>query len=331
MELEDLRFCARYPFTKEAKGYLDFLKLDLDGLDDDLLEYSSKRVTDSLSDVHKYVREKFEQIKLAREPYLMKEIVSFPVSKVLVALTEDMLVKKKFARAESQRAYHFLQFEDDKTLEGIAKQLFTFKKDGKAFLIKFNEYLTYPAEDKDYSLVNLELDEGMIKLDKEKLAKLISQYVYHTTLRTKVDKRDIKNKMFFFFTEELKKDKRYVVPEELGAVEMEAFPPCMRKIYRDLQSEDKVGHIPRFVFSTFLGGIKMPIEEAIALFKEQANFNEGKTRYYLEHSYGLKSNRTKYSVPACAKMESYGICYKDNTCRWKHPMTYYAKMKRYKK
>jgi len=105
----------------------------------------------------------------------------------------------------------------------------------------------------------------------------------------------------------------------------------MRKIYRDLQSEEKVGHIPRFVFSTFLGGIKMPLDEAVGLFKNQSNFNEKKTRYYLEHSYGLKSNKTRYSVPACSKMESYGVCYKDSTCRWKHPMSYYAKVKKVRK
>jgi len=214
---------------------------------------------------------------------------------------------------------------------GLAKQFFNINHEKDLFLVPVNEYLSYPPEEKEYSLVNLELDNGRVRLDKEQTAKLISQYVYHTVLNTKIDKRDVKNKMFIYFAEELKKDRRYAIPEDLGAVEFEAFPPCMRKIYHDLQTEEKVGHIPRFVFSTFLAGIKMPIDEAIALFKNQANFNENKTRYYLEHSYGLKSNKTRYSVPACAKMESYGTCYRDETCRWKHPMTYYAKMKRSRK
>jgi DNA primase large subunit len=331
MEIDDLRFCAKYPFTKEAKQYLDFLKINLDNLDDSALEYGAKRITDSFLDLSRYSRDKAEQIRLSNEPVLVNEIISYPVSRILAALSENMIIKKKFAKAEAQKAYHFLQFEDIGTIYNIAKELFSIQKDKTAFLIPFQQYLAYPPEEKEYSLVNLELDNGRVKLDKEKLAKLVSQYVYSNIVSTKIDKRDIRNKMFMFFADELKKDKKYVVPEDLGRVEFEAFPPCMKKIYQELQSEDKVGHIPRFVFSTFLGGIKMPIDEAVTLFKNQANFNENKTRYYLEHSYGLKSNRTKYSVPACAKMESYGICYRDETCKWKHPMTYYARIKRHKK
>jgi DNA primase large subunit len=199
------------------------------------------------------------------------------------------------------------------------------------FLVPFQEYLNNMPEEKEYALVNLEIENGRIRLDKEKLAKLVSQYLYQSIVTAKIDKRDIKNKMFLYFVDEIKKDRRYAVPEDLGKVEFEAFPPCMRKIYHELQSEEKVSHMPRFVFSTFLASIKMPIEEAISLFKNQSNFNEKKTRYYLEHSYGLKSSKVKYSVPTCSKMDSYGVCYRDQTCKWNHPMTYYAKTKKARK
>lgn len=331
MALEDLRFCAKYPFTKEAKEYLDFLKINLDTLDDSMIEAGATRVTDSLGDSSKYARDRLEQISKAKEPYLMNELISYPVSKILVSLTEDRSLKKKFATAEAQKVYLFLQFEDDETLYGIAKQFFKVQKEKGAFLVPFQEYLNNMPPEKEYALVNVEIDKGKVLLDKEKLAKLISQYVYNGILNTKIDKKDVKNKMFLFFVDELKKDRRYAIPEDLGKVEFEAFPPCMRKIYHDLQSEEKVGHMPRFVFSTFLAAIKMPIEEAINLFKNQPNFSEKKTRYYLEHSYGLKSSKTKYSVPACSKMESYGVCYRDDSCRWSHPMTYYAKMKKVRK
>jgi len=331
MVLEDLRFCAKYPFTKEARDYLDFLKVNLDSLDDAMIEYGAKRITESLGDSSKYAREKSEQIKKSKEPYLMNELISYPVSKILVSLSEDRALKKKFAKAESQRIYHFLQFEDEETVYGIAKQFFHIQKEKDLFLVPFQEYLNNMPEEKEYALVNLEIENGKIRLDKERLAKLVSQYIYQGVISAKIDKRDIKNKMFLYFVDEIKKDRRYTIPEDLGKVEFEAFPPCMRKIYHDLQSEEKVGHMPRFVFSAFLASIKMPIEEAIALFKNQSNFNEKKTRYYLEHSYGLKSSKVKYSVPTCSKMDSYGTCYRDDTCRWNHPMTYYAKTKKARK
>jgi len=329
--MEDLRFCAKYPFTKEAKEYLDFLKINLDSIDDATIEYGAKRITESLGDFSKYAREKSEQIKTSKEPYLMNELISYPVSKILVSLSEDRALKKKFAKAESQRVYHFLQFEDEETVYSIAKQFFHIQKEKDLFLVPFQEYLNNTPEEKEYALVNLEIENGKIRLDKEKLAKLVSQYIYQGVISAKIDKRDIKNKMFLYFVDEIKKDRRYAIPEDLGKVEFEAFPPCMRKIYHELQSEEKVGHMPRFVFSTFLASIKMSIEEAISLFKNQSNFNEKKTRYYLEHSYGLKSSKVKYSVPTCSKMDSYGVCYRDQTCKWNHPMTYYAKTKKARK
>jgi len=331
MALEDLRFCAKYPFTKEAKEYIGFLKLNLDNVDDAVLDYSSKRIADSYIDPMKYTREKLTQLQLSKEPYLVNEIISYPISKIIASLSESIILKKKFAKAEAQKVHRFLQSEDIGTIEAIAGQFFRIEREKDHFLVPFSEYLAYPSEEKQYSVVNLELDNGRVRLDKEMLAKLVSQYVYRSIMDTKVDKRDIKNKMFIFFADELKKDKKYTIPEDLGRVEFEAFPPCMRKIYQDLQNEPNVGHIPRFVFSTFLASIKMPIEEAITLFKNQTNFNENKTRYYLEHSYGLRSNKTKYSVPACSKMESYGVCYRDNACRWNHPMSYYAKTKKVRK
>ena len=331
MVLEDLRFCAKYPFTKEARDYLDFLKINLDSIDDSMIEYGAKRITESLGDPSKRAREKSEQIKTSKEPYLMNELISYPVSKILTSLSEDRALKKKFAKAEAQKVYYFLQFEDNDGLFDIAAQFFHVQREKETFLVPFQEYLNNMPEEKEYALVNLEIENGRIKLDKEQLAKLVSQYLFQSILTAKIDKRDIKNKMFLYFVDEIKKDRRYAVPEDLGKVEFEAFPPCMRKIYHDLQSEEKVGHMPRFVFSAFLASIKMPIEEAVSLFKNQANFNENKTRYYLEHSYGLKSNRTKYSVPTCSKMDSYGACYRDNACRWSHPMTYYAKTKKVRK
>jgi DNA primase large subunit len=327
MSLEKLRGYARYPFTQEAKSYLNSLGMDLNSVDDSILEYSIKRIKSALAGAPEYGR---EQAKSQNEAQLRNEIISFPVAKILVSLSENRALRSKFAKAEALRVYSAMQRENEESTHALASQLFTVEKKKDQFLIPFQQYLQYVPQEKEYSLVNLELSKGKIRLDKEKLAKLVGQYVYHSVMNSKINKKEIKNKMFIVFSDELKQDKRYVVQEELGAVEFEAFPPCMKRIYQDLQSEGKVGHIPRFVFSTFVASIKMPITEAVGLFKSQPNFNEKKTRYYLEHSYGIKSS-TKYSVPACAKIESYGICHRVPECRWKHPMTYYARMKRSRK
>ena len=73
----------------------------------------------------------------------------------------------------------------------------------------------------------------------------------------------------------------------------------------------------------FAANVNMPLEDAVKLFSKQSNYDEKKTRYYLNHAFGQGSSKTKYAMYSCSKMESLGICYKDETCKWKTPVLYY--------
>lgn len=322
---EELRFYAKYPFTVEAKEYIKLSGIDFSKLDDAIIERSAQTVRSMLE--KKYSPEsQLSEIKKSGEQFLMDTLVTYPVSNIIAALTNDRMILREYALAQARRAYHLLQSEGDETVERIARQFFKLEKKDKLYEIPFYDYANNVPDGAENALVNQQLDHGNVLISRQQLCLLISQYVFRHVMMTQPDKRKVP-KMFMFFADELKKAKGMGdISADLGEVDFSGFPPCMKRIYYDLQSGDKVGHQPRFVFSTFLGSINMPLDEAVLLFKEQPNFNEKKTRYYLEHSYGTKGG-VKYSVPACSKMESYGICYRDATCRWRHPLSYYKRRK----
>ncbi|MEM0372872.1 MAG: hypothetical protein QXO69_03500, partial [archaeon] len=156
-------------------------------------------------------------------------------------------------------------------------------------------------------------------------AKLVSKHVFNSIMNASVDRKKVPKK-FIFFADELSKNRESFARIDFGPLNPEFFPPCIKSIVADLRSGTKTAHQPRFVLATFFSSINMPVDSAVEYFKEQPNFNEKKTYYYLEHALG-KRGGTKYSMPSCATIESYGLCKRDASCRWKHPLTYYKAMK----
>jgi DNA primase large subunit len=326
--LQDLRFYAKYPFTKDAREYLDSLKLNFENVDVDLLDDASNRIT-SMSREGELLKE----IDSGQEHFLQKWIISYPLSKVLATLSKNMLIKKQFARSQARLVNFFLNFENEETIAKIGKQLFDIKEKDNKYIVPFYQYLNHSPQGKIYKLVNQELRDGFIAVDKNTLSLMIAEYVFNSIAKTEVDAKNVP-KLLLYYADELNKHKKYkeytFSTAELGAADATCFPPCMKKVYAELQAGHPVSHNPRFVIATFFANVNMSIDQAINAFKNQPNFNEKRTRYHLEHAYGTKGQRIKYTTPSCIKLEAYGVCCRDDTCKWKHPLAYYKAKKRVK-
>lgn len=324
-EIQDLVFCAKYPFTKQAKVHLQTLGLDFDKLDNDTVEIAVNRINSVLLNENDS-KKRLSSIQSSKTSFLMSEIVNYPIAKLLVALNGDYYIRKQFASAESRDVYYFLQLDYEENVMEVAQQIFNLKREEDKFILPVIEYLNNIPEGNEYKLVNSELDNGFVYAEKETVAKLVSRFVFNSIMETKADKKNFP-KMFSFFAEELSKHRKESLEmHDFGPLNPEYFPPCIKRIVSNLRSGELVGHQPRFVLSTFFSSIKMPVDKAVDYFREQPNFNEKMTKYHLEHAMGKKGG-TKYTAPACSTVESYGLCFKDNTCKWKHPLVYYKNMK----
>jgi DNA primase large subunit len=324
MQLEELRFCVKYPFTQQARSLLE--SVDFSKISDDVLDEASKRIGLALSGKSFFPTE--SEINASKESSLTTILYYYPIARAMISLTNDNLIKRKFARAIRDDTYNFLKLENMEFLENISKQLFKVQHKNERFQLSMIDYLVYLPNSPEYRLINIEMKEGQVLLTKDAMAKVISSYIYSSILQTKTDKLKLP-KMFSFFAEEIKKKyKKEEIPEDLGPVETKHFPPCMKHIGAELLDPDiLVSHQPRFVMATFFTNINMDLDKGVDFFRLQSNFNEAKTRYSLEHAYGKRGGGTKYSVPSCSKMESYGLCYRDKTCLWPTPLIYYRNRK----
>ncbi|MBI1973778.1 hypothetical protein HYS54_03105 [Candidatus Micrarchaeota archaeon] len=320
MLLGELRFCAKYPFSQQARQLLR--KLDVSSVADDLLAQSAKRVEASLRRAD--FAAKLNEIVSSQETFLLNETFSFPLSKMIISLSKDGFMLKQFARAEAERAKYFLKFEPDETIRELSSQFFKLSAEGSEHVVPLTDFLRLMP--KDSKLATQSLSKGNVSVTRDALESMISEAVFQSITSTRVDENSVP-KIFTFWANELKKFRKTAEPDlPLGDFDMHAAPPCMRRILSDLQSSEKVGHMPRFALATFCANTHIPIDTAIDFFRKQPNWNEQKTRYHLEHAYGLKSSRVKYSCPNCVKMESLGLCFRDETCKWPNPAMYYKRM-----
>ena len=113
---------------------------------------------------------------------------------------------------------------------------------------------------------------------------------------------------------------------DLGEVEVEKFPPCMKRLYSMAKSGMNLPHSGRFALTAFLHHIGMSVDDIVKVFSASPDFNESITRYQVRHISGEISG-VEYMPQRCSVMVSEGLCYNpDKLCEkeWMtHPLIYY--------
>ncbi len=324
----ELVFCAKYPYSLKAKELLE--SFDISKVTEEQLEEAVERINNALRGVN---ASDFNKITSFSETRLKNAVVSFPLAKLIAACSNEFIIMRKLAEAEAYKTYYFLQADfinsdstvsDEKKFMEVVNRFFKVTRKGNRFGMRFQDFLNNKPDDKNFKLVMQEINNGVVWVDARSLAKIVSEAVKNSVLSFKKP-RQVPEKIIKA-VERIEAVKP-VLEADFGSVEEQFFPPCIKSIISELLSGVKVSHYPRFVLATFFANIGMSVDKAVEYFRNQPNFSERKTKYYLEHALGKKGG-TKYSVPSCSKMESYGLCKKDNTCRWKHPISYYKNMKR---
>lgn len=95
--------------------------------------------------------------------------------------------------------------------------------------------------------------------------------------------------------------------ERLDDVADVAFPLCARRILKQLRQTHHAKFQARFQLTLFLKGAGLPVEAAIAFWKEEINQGELKEfkkefLYSVRHSYGLEGSRVNYTPHSCRSL-----------------------------
>lgn len=325
---------AKYPFLKEAKDYLKDNGPNLEELINDIA-YSTTRSLGKSRVLHSL--EKTEEYSFSTPPEYINELLSYIIARILVSCANDQFITKWYALDEATRINYRLENENLDFIINISQGLgLDSSKDGENVKIHFIDYLKYATSfrSKKWKLINQELKNGYVTLDKTKLARMLRE-----VLRNRFE-----NELPLQVTDEIKsafkKDtielqnkaeirKKKFETKDLGKVSASKFPPCIQHIYGMLQSGVNVPHQGRFALTAFLHNIGMNLNQILKLYHLSPDFDESKALYQIRHITGQVSG-TKYKALACKAMKTYGICYNmDDLCKFiSHPIGYYEIKKR---
>ena len=331
---------AKYPFLQEAQEYIRELGFTIDDI-------AQPEFSPVLDRAEKRLEEALAKGRLSLEVVDERtEILSFPVSNLILSLTGEERARRRFALAEAKRAYEMLRFEPPEKLEQIATGTFQWKLKrvdtqlGKRFYdfaVGLTDFLRNSVHLKEpkWKLPNRVLDHGLVYTTREETSRLLEEEI-----RTRIVDRSARPPLQTPPPLQTKVEQaRGLIVKWLGlptSYELpkvpvpEAMPPCILHLIDELGDGKNVAHMGRFALASFLTNIGTDEEEVVRLFKPATDFSERMTRYQVEHIAGKRGGRTKYTCPMCTTLKTHGVCYKpDQVCSTiRNPLSYYKKQAR---
>lgn len=266
------------------------------------------------------------------------ELLSYGVGRMVVAALDLPWAARRSAMAEAKLAHGRLIAEEPATVREVAT-LLGLRLDERGH-VHVADYLKHsvPTKEEGWKLVNQPLRRGFVEAEPKRLARLCQEAV-----RQRIEAAALQEpppevaKAFSAELDGLRKMAEDQVARyqggDLGPVNLELLPPCMKKLLAQLQSGVNVPHTGRFALTSFLHTVGMGSEDIMRLFAAAPDFKEEMTRYQVEHITGRTSG-TEYTPPGCATMVTNGLCpmeelprdQRDRYCihpRMQHPLTYY--------
>ncbi|MEM2225880.1 MAG: DNA primase large subunit PriL [Candidatus Bathyarchaeia archaeon] len=329
---------AKYPFSAEAAEYVKSKGLTLEDL-------ASQELRPILAKAEERVRGAILEGKIPewRRGEEEIEILSYPIALILMSLIKDQGAQRRFALAEAKRAYGFLREDSPEKIRRIGEGTFGMRIRAAGdlrsdrfyeFELHFADYLrdTASLRHGKWKLCNRILSGGWVSLTREELARLIQEEVYRRILERLSTPLDGEPE----FLKPILNGLRGLVESARGMAEYleapkglipEAMPPCIKSLYEGAVHGRNISHMGRFALTAFLAEVGLGEEDIIRIFQSSADFDGRKTKYQVEHIFGLRGSRTKYKPPKCDTMRTHGLCIgPEGECVGiKHPMAYYER------
>lgn len=328
---------ANYPFLHEAKEYIRDKGPDPESLLKGWGEMKNRAL--------ERVIQSLKNGKVANRSYndlidIEDELFSYPVARLLVSCVEDNYLVRRYALAEAERVAERMKTEDMDTVLDIGGSLGVPAEEGSGgVFVHFIDYLenTSGLRASEWKLVNQDLRDGRVLLSLNSYRRLLKERVMQEVLEglpVTVTDPDLLSHFRDYITkitstlEEFREGAEFT---DMGHVEPELFPPCIKHMLSEMREGINLSHDARFSLTAFLHKIGLDKEGILNLFHESPDFREDLALYQIEHIIGDISG-TEYTPPGCDLMITVGICYSpDNLCKreWmKHPLTYYSVKKR---
>lgn len=321
---------AYFPFIKDAAKYVETLDFKLGELFSErafeqVRERGKERVLEAIGEG--IIKNTHSDVVNAE-----KELLSYPVARILVSCINDSYLIRRYALAEAKAAHEKVKELDNRELKELAEDFNIEAMIDEKVTVHFTDYIRYASviHEPKWKLVNRNMNRGKVALMREDFSRLVEEAIrkrIESSLPVEVSEEICA--ALSSCTEEIRSAlntrKSEFSIEEFKEIMPECFPPCIVHALSNVKAGVNLPHSMRFALTSFLLNIGMDAERIINLFNVSPDFDEERTRYQVMHIHG--STGTTYTSPSCATMITYGNCFgKEALCeRVSHPLNYYRR------
>jgi len=321
-----------YPFHPSAR---DFCKVDFKEL------FSKTIYRMDMEEAVQNIIRSLKGEEIFRNPDPARRVRTFVITKIILAALNDRIITAKYANQERDLLEKSLLEEERMYVEEVAEilGLNVLSYSAGEFKIHFADFLKYSPRisGEKYSLFEQEIDRGFVFVKKDMLAKIMRE-AFVEKFKEDVDKisdmltEEIIHSLIPYMEKILEVKSEFISQQDLGEVDLDALPPCIKNMLKTLQSGGNLTHFARFTLTAFLHTIGMSNDEILNLFSVSPDFNEKIAKYQVKHITGEISSK-EYIPPKCLTLKSQGLCVnRDKLCeKINHPLIYYKIKKRGKK
>ena len=349
----DQKTAARYPFLKGSAELLRKKGVTLDNLISSMA-YERARTLGKERVLEAVEFAKVVERPMATETDAVNELLSYPVARMLVSCLGDEKFVRRYAVAEAKLANARLNQEVERAKDRatrrdrappaanggvgfvieVAEELgLSVDRVDDSVVVDFADFLRFSSamKSKSWKLVNQDVRAGTVIIDGTRLVRLVEQMigdriVSELPLPVNDDIIEALADDIEEIRQQLEQKRAEQPARDFGRVSIVRFPPCMRRLLEMIRAGENVPHTGRFAIVAFLHTLGMNSDTILSTFSTSADFDEGKSRYQIQHITGEISG-TEYTPPECSTMKSYGICFNpDSLCEkeWMgHPLKYY--------
>jgi len=352
-----------YPFSQEARETAKSLARDIHQLIE-LMQHPDYEVVVHAAEerVLGYLEQPPKVPPLPRPLTAMMSLV-YPLTRVLVSHINSPHLRQYQAEAEAKAVLDNLQRERLEFVLRLARSALGWQVEPNGTLterarrpplvrsldlrIRFEHYLECASQfhDPRWALINRVLDKGWVWIQTRELHRLIAERFKMLILSSHIELPSLLPERLVVAAQEieshlhvarLERQGRTGVArptgEESSSIVLEAFPPCMARMYADAQEGKNLPHTARFALAAFLLNIGMSIDEVVQVFSTAPDFVSPRARYQVEHIAGVRGGRhgSGYTPPSCRRLQGNGLCpahlgeSDDPLCEYVlHPLRFY--------
>lgn len=279
----------------------------------------------------------------------MDDLICLPLSLWILKNVNEHLLTSRVINHARDLVYDFITSSslDPDFVPDYARRYgvrMEYNSEEESFVMPTTEFVSYTSRITGYKyrLIYQNVIAGYVHTDRETAAKVIREAFVKRAFEVylginQLDTARVLAPVKESVAEVVEKLQTSGISKEidLGEVDANLFPPCVKEFISQMQDGVNLPHMARFTLVSFLHKIGMNNEGIIGLFKTAPDFRESLTTYQVNHVTGEISS-TEYSPPKCTVLESNHLCYKgeDTLCKqdWlKHPLQYYTVKKKPRK